>query len=327
MTIQADTKSRPVRSQPLYDVLCVGEIVVDLRSERSVPSLRYAQSFRRFLGGAPVNVARNISRLGGKAALMGAVGADVLGDWVLDTLTEEGVDTRYIFRSSRPSSLVLVTRHSTTPDFLPYRGADPHFRVPEDVDTMLSRIRAVHTTAFALSQQPAREHIFALLQAAYEARIPVSFDPNFHPMLWDEPEQAQAHIARAVSFAYIVKPSVDDCYRLFGAVPYQVCGRHFLDWGAEHVFITQGARGVQWMSRTGEEMHVPARDVPIVDVTGAGDAFWTGILLGFLDGLTPVEAAQMGQHIAEYVIQSPESVIPPLSRSALYQTLGIPERR
>lgn len=317
----------PSFPQPQYDVLCVGEVVVDLRSEQIAPSLRDADIFRRFLGGAPVNVARNMRRLGKATALIGAVGEDELGEWMLDALQEEGVETRYITRSPAPSSLVLVTRHTSTPDFLSYRGADPHLRLPDDVNTVLSRTRVVHTTAFALSRQPAREHILTLLRKAHARGISVSFDPNFHPKLWDMPEKAYAHIAEAVSYAHIVKPSLDDCRRLFGDVPCEACARRFLEWGAQEVFITQGARGVQWISHTGEESHIPARDIPIVDVTGAGDAFWTGILLGFLDGLSPIQAARIGQHMAEYVIQSTESVIPPLSRAEMYQTLGLPERR
>jgi fructokinase len=39
-----------------------------------------------------------------------------------------------------------------------------------------------------------------------------------------------------------------------------------------------------------------------MDVTGAGDAFWSGLLSGLLEGLSPLESAQRGQAIAEYKI-------------------------
>ncbi len=310
-----------------FDLLCVGEIVIDLRSETPTPSLREADTFRRFLGGAPVNVARNARRLGGRVALVGALGEDELGDWASNRLQQEEIDITQVVRSPRPTTLILITRHTATPHFLAYRGADADLFPSQGMLALAAQARVVHTTAFALSQAPSRNTVLRVLQAARDHHCLVSFDPNFHPLLCDDRDATLEALAQAVSLAHIVKPSGDDCYRLFGDVSPDACVHHFLDWGATHVFMTHGPQGVLWVSQAGDHVHIPASSVPVADVTGAGDAFWAGLLMGVLDGLPFPDAALIGQQVAERTIQSLESVVPPTDRRRLYQTLGHQQRR
>ncbi len=286
-----------------WDVLCLGELVVDLISTEAVQSLKEAATFRRFLGGAPTNVARNIAALGGRSALLAAVGKDELGEWARETLQSEGVDVSPLVTAPAPTTLVLVTRHTTTPDFLVYRGADRYLEpshIPEDI---LERTHALHVSAFALSQPPLRDTVFTLMRGARERNLLISLDPNYHPRLWDETAQASDVIAEAVSLAKVVKPSRDDCFRLFGDDNPERCAQQFLNWGAQHVFFTQGANGSWWFSHRGDAAYIPPHDVPVMDVTGAGDAFLAGLLMALLDGLSPHHAARVGQHLAERKLQ------------------------
>ncbi len=311
-------------NQP-FDVLCVGELVIDLLSTEQVPSLKEADTFRRYLGGAPTNVARNIVALGGRSALLAATGQDELGEWARQVLREEGVNIENMAVVPAPTTLVLITRHATTPHFLVYRGADRYLSPGHVTTAIVRRARALHTSAFALSLPPLREAVLQALRLAAEAEMLISFDPNFHPLLWEEPEEALAYIAQATAYATVVKPSLDDCARLFGTDSEKACAQRFLEWGARHVFVSQGARGVFWMAHTGESAHIPAHDVPVADVTGAGDAFWAGVLLALLDGLSPLQAGYVGQYVAEHKLQRVGSPVQNMNIRTLYPHIS-PER-
>ncbi len=301
-----------------FDLLCLGELVIDLISTEPAHSLKEVTSFQRFLGGAPTNVARNVAALGGISALAAAVGRDELGDWARDTLSREGVFTDHLAVVDEPTSLVLVTRHTTTPRFLVYRGADRLLCEDHLSPAIARQARVLHTSAFALSHPPLRHLVLAAMRAARQGSTLVSLDPNFHPRLWKDIAEAYAVLAEATSLAHVVKPSLDDCKRLFGTTSLQDCARRFMAWGAEHVYITQGPRGSWWFHRDGTNRPIPAHDVPVVDVTGAGDAFIAGLLMAWLDGLSPYEAGLVGQHLAEHKLQRLGALTSPVDREKIY---------
>lgn len=308
-------------SEDFYDVLCVGELVIDLISMEPAPSLREACTFRRFLGGAPANVAQNVAALGGISALVAAVGLDELGEWAQETLKQAGVVTEHLIALPQPTSLVLVTRHTTTPHFLVYRGADRYLSPDCVTLDVVRRTRAVHTSAFALAQPPLRDLVLGVMHAARQTNCLVSIDPNFHPGLWSSFQEAYALLAEATSLAQIVKPSLDDCQRLFGTRDAGACAQRFLAWGAEHVCITQGPYGSRWFSKAGESRSIPAHDVPVMDVTGAGDAFLAGLLMAWLDGLSPYDAGRVAQYVAELKLQHLGSLASPIHRGIIYRAV------
>ncbi|MFV1949457.1 MAG: PfkB family carbohydrate kinase [Anaerolineales bacterium] len=52
----------------------------------------------------------------------------------------------------------------------------------------------------------------------------------------------------------------------------------------------------------GDRYHIHPREVPVVDVTGAGDVFWTGMYAGLLNDMSTLDSVKLGQTIAEYKI-------------------------
>ncbi len=312
---------------PVYDLVAVGELVVDLISTQMAPAVERAESFRRFLGGQAANVARNVSLLGGRAALVACIGADGLGLYVQQELDRAGVDTGYLQVNPRvPTTTVLIVRNSATPEFLVYRGADA-LLAPEDLPLeAIARSRAVHASAFALSREPARSAVLRAMEAGREAGALISFDPNYHPSIWNDGDPLEV-LPQACRFADIVKPSLDDCRRIWGAeADADDCARHFLDWGARVVVVTLGARGSLLALSDGTRQEIHPHAVAVTDVTGAGDAMWAGLLMGILDGLSPHEAAEMGQFMAERKLEIMGPLREPLDRRQLYRELfgGVP---
>ncbi len=76
------TQYKKANHHPVFDVLLLGEALVDLISEKFVTSLEDAHSFQRFVGGEVTNVALNVARLGGRAAIAACVGDDGFGHYI-----------------------------------------------------------------------------------------------------------------------------------------------------------------------------------------------------------------------------------------------------
>jgi fructokinase len=288
-----------------------------------VPDLHQAERFHRFLGGEVSNVAWNVSALGGQAAVVACIGDDGFGDYLCQQLESAGICTDCLgVTSEAPTTVAVNARQTKTPDFIIYRGADAYISL-DDVDLeTIKDSRVVHTSAFALSREPARSTILQLLESAHQNGCLTSLDPNYHPRIWPDVADFQGMLEEAYRWVDVTKPSLDDCQRLLGVgrAPVDYV-EYFLDLGPEIVALTMGPDGVLLATGDGEMSHIKPSDIRVADVTGAGDAFWGGLLLALLDGYRPDEAACLGQIVAETKIGT-VGPMPKLSdRSGLYKRL------
>ena len=290
--------------QPQTGFLMLGEAVVDLISSGIVSSLAEANTFQRFPGGEVSNLSMNLARLGYPTALAACVGEDGFGDYLKAKLGTAGVDLNLLQTTrNAPTTLVPVARQTETPDFIIYRGADKYLRPNQELRAAVDRCRAVHTSAGSLSHNPCRNTILELLELAVQKGKMISLDPNYHPRIWPDRTDFVPFLKEVLSSVTVTKPSLDDSIRIFGsgseAEDYLEA---FLELGPEIVALTMGRKGVLLGTQDGIRVHLQAHPISVVDVTGAGDAFWAGLLTGLLEGMEPVQAARLGQVIAEYKI-------------------------
>ncbi|NOX64161.1 MAG: sugar kinase [Chloroflexi bacterium] len=304
------------------DVLAIGEILVDLISETPVERLEDASAFRRYLGGSPANIAANVARLGGRAGLMAAVGEDALGRFLLEELSGLGVWVDGVRVShDAPTSVMMVARAAGTPAFLPLRGADYHLRPDDIAPALIARVRLLHASAFALSRPPCREAVARAFRLAHDMGKPLSLDPNYSPVIWPDREEALRVLAELYPLVTLTKPSRDDAARLFGpdrSAPEYI--HMFHDLGADIVVFTRGGGGAL-VSERGEALReIPARPVMVADATGAGDAFWAGFLLAWLDGHSVEQSARVGREVAAIKLQRVGPLPRTIDRAALMKT-------
>ncbi|MBN1666324.1 MAG: carbohydrate kinase family protein [Anaerolineales bacterium] len=290
-----------------YDFLAIGEVLVDLIASDPGTSLAEATTLHRYAGGQATNLARNMALLGNRVALSACVGDDGFGRFLRQQVGNSGVDISNLQTSQRtPTTLVCVTKTpGGTPEFLVYRGADAQLAPTLDLKSAVKQSRIVHTSAFALACNPSRDTILECLHLAHQAGKIISLDPNYHERIWSDIPDFINTLQAAFALVDVAKPSLDDCHRLFGPgeSPQQYSER-FLSWGASTVVLTMGSEGVFVATRSGERIYLPSHPVMVMDVTGAGDAFWAGLLTGLLHGLPAIDAARAGQVLAEVKIGS-----------------------
>jgi len=287
------------------DLLAIGETLVDFISVEQTDWLRNATTFRRYLGGSPANIAVNVAKLGGEAAVISKTGIGAFAQFAKSELQRHGVAVDYLIMDHRNRTTVaFVSSTSGRPDFEIARSGDYLLRPEEVPEEAVERARIVHASTFALSREPCRSAVRKVFRLAHEGEKMVSLDPNYSNRIWPNHKEARGVLKEMYRYVDITKPSLDDAARIFGREHEP---EHFIqmfhDIGAEKVILTMGEEGVL-ISESGNLLgHVPARPVEVRDATGAGDAFWAGFLISMLDGNPLVRCALFARELVELKLQ------------------------
>jgi fructokinase len=283
-------------------IFCIGELLIDFVAENQGNDLSRATVFTKKAGGAPANVACAISKLGGKSAFVGCIGDDPFGDFLLEVLTGNGVDTHLVQRSPTFTTLAFVSiAEDGERDFVFSRGADRELAYQEPAGKALNGNMLHLGAATALLGGPletAYDRYFkdALLQGAF-----ISFDPNFRHDLWKSREKEFVKKSlRFVEQAKLCKFSVEEARLLSGEADLVRACEVLHKRGAETIVITLGAEGTYLSTPSGQQTIASIAITP-VDTTGAGDAF-IGCLLYLLSReKDPFEAAKKQELMAGHV--------------------------
>jgi len=289
------------------DIICAGEVLIDFIGHEVNTSINRTKDYHRFLGGSPTNVAVNASRLGLKSALIATCGQDGLGEYIVRKLKENHVITNQVKKlEGVPTSIILVSKSSGTPDFIPYREADYQIAQSQISDELLGSAKIFHTTCFALSKDPARTTILESAKKAKKLGLLTSIDINFSERIWPDREEAKAVLKEYLSTNPLVKLSEDDCYRLFSESKTEdFIFEYFHALGASTICLTKGKDGVVLSNIDFGMFHQKALPVEdIKDTTGAGDAFWTGFLYAQLENKNLEESITIAQKLAVLKLQN-----------------------
>ncbi|MGO4820402.1 MULTISPECIES: carbohydrate kinase family protein [unclassified Flavobacterium] len=297
------------------DILCVGEVLIDFIGHEVNTSITKTKDYHRFLGGSPTNVAVNAARLGLKSVLVATCGQDGLGDYIIRKLKRNAVITTYVRKSEiEPTSIILVSKSTSTPDFIAFREADCQINPVQLPKQLLESAKIFHTTCFALSKNPARRTILEGAKKAKAIGLQTSIDINFSERIWPDREEAKEVLKEYLATDPFVKLSEDDCFRLFAeAKTEDYIFDYFHGLGASTICLTKGKDGVVLSSVQHGMFRQKAKLIEdIKDTTGAGDAFWTGFLYAQLMGKNLEETITIAQRLAglklQYLGRLPETI-------------------
>ncbi len=270
-----------------FDVLTMGRIGVDVYPLQVGVSLREVQSFGKYLGGSPTNVAVAAARYGRRSAVITRTGEDPFGEFLHDALRRFGVDDRYV--AAVPGLPTPVTFCEIFPpdDFPLY-----FYRFPKAPDLEISAdeldldaIRAARVfwvTATGLSQEPSRSATLAALEARGRSGITI-LDLDYRPMFWPSREEARTWVQRALPHVTVAVGNLDEAETAVGVREPREAARELRARGPELAVVKQGPGGV--LADDGEAS-VEVRPVPVevVNGLGAGDAFGGALCHGLLAG-------------------------------------------
>ncbi|MFJ9809935.1 5-dehydro-2-deoxygluconokinase [Streptomyces sp. NPDC101158] len=276
-----------------YDLITMGRLGVDLYPLQSGVELARVESFGKFLGGSPANVAVAAARLGRSVALISRTGADPFGTYLHRELRAFGVDDRWV---------TDVTDHPTPvtfceifpPDHFPIhfyrRPKAPDLEIhPHELDLpALRAARALWVTGTGLSAEPSRAATLGALRERAAAAGPGAhtvLDLDWRPTLWDvTADEARPLYREALRYATVAVGNVDECEVATGEREPHAAARALLAGGARLAVVKQGPKGVLALAADGTAAEVPPLPVEVVNGLGAGDAFGGALAHGLLAG-------------------------------------------
>jgi fructokinase len=232
-------------------------------------------------GGAPANVAVATARLGRHSAFIGKVGDDAFGQFLIETLHNEGVETKgmRLSENARTTMAFIAKPDEFSAEFVFYRnpGADMLLSVGELDHDLLIQTKALHIGSISLISEPSRTATWEAVRLAKEYGVLISFDVNYRPSLWPQPEEALAVIEAMLPLVDLVKVNEDELAFLSDSDDLSGGSRQILAKGPTLCVVTLGAEGSYFRSPLGEGQ-MPPFSVQTVDAVGCGDAFMAGTL-------------------------------------------------
>ncbi|KQX29082.1 5-dehydro-2-deoxygluconokinase [Streptomyces sp. Root63] len=285
-----------------YDVITMGRIGVDLYPlEVGVPLAR-VETFGKFLGGSPTNVAVAAARLGRRTAVITRTGQDAFGTYLHQELERFGVDARWATAVEEYPTPVTFCEIFPPDDFPLYfyrqpKAPDLEIHAP-DLDLEAVRdARIFWMTGTGLSAEPSRSATLAALAArgartadarpADAPRTATVFDLDWRPMFWeggDDSAEAPARYREALAHATVAVGNIDECAIATGEREPYAAARALLAAGVELAVVKRGPKGVLAVHRDGTTADVPPLPVEVVNGLGAGDAFGGALCHGLLAG-------------------------------------------
>lgn len=259
----------------------VGEVLLDmLQREPGGPYVAHP-------GGAPLNVAVGLQRLGHDTSLMARLSTSRLGDTVRRYAEANGLDLIGCVDTDEKLTLAFATldaeKHASY-DFYVEGTADWGWSEAE-LSGLPAATGVLHSGSLATMLRPGAAvltRLFARLRA--EGKVLLSFDPNIRPALAGHRADAVSKVEAFVACAHVVKASDEDLSWLYPHDDVDAVMRRWLALGPSIVVVTAGADGCRAVVAGGETIAVGGEAVPVVDTIGAGDAFQSGLLSGLLAG-------------------------------------------
>lgn len=275
----------------MVDVVALGELLIDF-APVSADAAGYPTVAAK-PGGAPANFLAALSRFGAKTALIGKVGEDSFGKLLRQTLETEGVDTRGLV--SDPSvftTLAFVTldgRGERSFSFARKPGADTCLSADEIDFSLIGETRVFHFGTLSLTHEPARSATRKAVAYARGLGKTLSFDPNLRRPLWESEAEAGEQILWGLSQADLVKISDEEVDFLWGCAPEAGAEKLVSEYGVSLAFVTCGAEGCYFRTRTVSGHADALSGIAVVDTTGAGDIFGGSALWKLLQTKKPPE--------------------------------------
>jgi fructokinase len=249
------------------------------------------------LGGAPFNVAWHLQAFGMQPLFVSRVGDDSYGRRIRDEMQHWGMSTAGLQKDSTyPTGLVSVTIKNDEPSFdiLADRAYD---HISADALPPLNPSLIYHGSLAV--RHPNSAAALAAIKQRYA--VPVFIDVNLRPPWWQQ--AILKTLLQQASWAKLNNNEIDILIE-GNAAPDQKAHELLQRFKVETVILTLGAEGAMALTRNGEHSQItPSQTLNIVDTVGAGDAFSSVCILGYLKQWPISVILERAQAFASTIVQ------------------------
>jgi sugar/nucleoside kinase (ribokinase family) len=261
-------------------IVVLGDLNLDVHAREPsnlAPGEEARDLVRVTAGGSAGTFARIAAARGASVTFLGCVGTDLVGDLLIRSLGDAGVET-IVQRIDRPSGVILALQRGSERTMVCSRGANDGIRADRIDGSVFEGADHLHVSGYAFlssAQRPAVEHAIVL---AHERRLSISVDPPPANLIRDH--GVEAFLGSLPAGAWLFPNRTEGEILAGASEPAAIVGwlAARFDVGA----LTLGASGsLAW---AGETRHAQStQPLDSVDTTGAGDAFAGAFVAAYLE--------------------------------------------
>lgn len=288
------------------DVCCVGSTILDITTYPiDLPKLssehQKGEQTQLGPGGCAGNVSINLVGLGKDVDLVARVGSGPIGQLLRQLLKSRGVHTSHLINDSdtETGKAIVLVDDGGDRRFIYTPGANACLEPGDLVTVRTNQYQAVHISDVFLLPEVEGPPLANLLRQARIDGCITSMDT-----IWDPSGRWLPLLLPHLPYLDILFCSEEEaCHLLPGHTVDQILDR-LLKEGTRCVVLKQGEQGCS-IATVSERFQVPAFETPVLDTTGAGDAFVAAFLSGILEGMglrdTAVHATAFASHSIRFL--------------------------
>ncbi len=232
------------------------------------------------IGGCASNAGIDLARAGVNVAVVGCVGEDAFGQFIIDTLSQAGVDARSVRKLPRvgTSGTLIINVQGQDRRFVHMIGANGHVTA---ADIPLDRVReckVLYVGGYLLMPALEQRGLAEVFRQARQWGVRTVLD-----VVLPGREEFGSRLNELLPHTDVFLPNTDEAAIITGLTDPRAQAEHFHRAGAATVVITCGGDGT-YLLNDRQRLFAPAHQVPFVGGTGAGDAFDAGYIVGLLAG-------------------------------------------
>ena len=289
------------------DVICIGRVAVDLYGQQIGSRLEDMSSFAKYLGGSSGNVAYGTARLGLQSAMLARVGNEHLGLFLRETLQGVGCDTTHLITDpQRLTALaILGIKDKETFPLVFYRDncADMALTSADISEAFIASAHALAITGTHLSHPQTREAVLTALDYAGKHNLKRCLDIDYRPVLWGltnpgdgetryiASDTVSVNLQAVLPHFDLIVGTEEEFHIAGGSTNTREALLRVRSLTHATLVCKRGAMGCAVFdgdipASLDQGITVEGIRVEVLNVLGAGDAFMSGLLRGYLRGKT-----------------------------------------
>lgn len=296
------------------DIVAIGRAAIDLNAVEINRPMEETETFRKYVGGSPVNISIGAAKLGLNVGMIANVSDDQHGNYIIDYLNQTGVDTSQIHIDENGHKIGLTFTEIKSPsesNILMYRDevADLYL-APEHVDELyIKNSEYLLISGTALSQSPSREAVLKALSIAKNNSVKVVFELDYRPYTWKNEEETSIYYELVAKQADIVIGTRDefDMILAYKDKSDEDISKSLFNFHSELVIIKHGVQGSKAYTSEGQYFEGKAFKANVIKTFGAGDSYASAFLYALVKGKPIEEALKYGAASAAIVVSSHSS--------------------
>ena len=285
------------------DIICLGRAAVDLYGQQIGSTLEEMGSFAKYLGGSSANIAYGCSKLGLKSAMLSRVGDEHMGRFVRNELASVGVDVSHVITDKeRLTALVILgIQDKETFPLIFYRNdcADMAVDIKDFSAEFIASSKALLITGTHFSTANTYNTSMKAIEYAKASDTKVIIDIDYRPVLWGltglgdgesrfiPSDDVSQHMQTILPYCDVIVGTEEEIHITGGSEDTITALKQIRKLSSSIIVLKLGPLGCTVITSnipnsTDDFNVIKGNQVDILNVLGAGDAFMSGFLRGYL---------------------------------------------